>query len=54
MTEGELRVHLDRLIEEALDTMIRSEHVEPGLLALIAGADAAIRALDRHRRGIRE
>jgi hypothetical protein len=29
--------------------MIRSERVEPGLLSLIAGADAAIRALDRRR-----
>jgi hypothetical protein len=43
----ELRNSLEQLIEETLAEMIRSEHVEPGLLALIAGADAAIRALDR-------
>jgi hypothetical protein len=31
--------------------MMRLEHVEPGLLGLIAGADAAIYALDQRRHG---
>ena len=51
MTKADLRVHLERLIEDTLDAMIRLERVEPALLSLIAGADAAIRALDRRHHG---
>jgi hypothetical protein len=45
--EQHLRDQLVCMIEEALDEMLRCERVEPGLLSLIAGADATIRALDR-------
>jgi hypothetical protein len=54
MTEPELRGHLKRLIENTLDEMLRCEHVEPGLLSLISGAAAAIRALDRRRHEVLE
>jgi hypothetical protein len=47
--EQRLREQLVCTIEEALDEMLRCERVEPGLLSLIAGADAAIRALNRRR-----
>jgi hypothetical protein len=51
VTEPEqiLRDQLVSMIEDALDEMLRGERVEPGLLGLIAGADAAIRALDRRQ-----
>jgi hypothetical protein len=49
MTEPELRGQLEQLIEEALDEMLRRDRVEPGLLGLIAGAEAAIRALAARR-----
>jgi hypothetical protein len=45
--EQRLRAQLERMIQETLDEMMRCERVEPGLLSLIAGADVAIRALDR-------
>jgi hypothetical protein len=47
MTEPELRDRLEQLVEDALDTMMRRDRVEPGFLSLIADADAAIRVLER-------
>jgi hypothetical protein len=53
MTEPELRDQLERLVEETLAEMMRSERVEPSYLSLIAGAAAAIRALDRGKQRLR-
>jgi hypothetical protein len=50
MTEAELRVRLERLIEETLAEMMRRERVEPGLLSLVADATATLRALEKKER----
>jgi hypothetical protein len=37
---------LTALVDSALDRMIETGNIEPGLLSLVAGANAALAALD--------
>ena len=41
---------LTALVDNALDRMIETGNIEPGLLSLIAGANAAIAVLDARQR----
>jgi hypothetical protein len=41
---------LTALVDSALDRMIETGNIEPGLLSLIAGANAAIAVLDARQR----
>ena len=44
-----LRGKLTALVDSALDHMLELDTIEPGLLSLIAGANAALAALDARK-----
>ena len=44
-----LRGKLTALVDSALDHMLELDTIEPGLLSLIAGATAALAALDARK-----
>jgi hypothetical protein len=50
MPLSELRAKLIDFIDQTLDQMLELDTIEPGLLSLIAGATAALAALDARNR----
>lgn len=47
MTEDELRVRIEAMIEEALAALLSLDHVEIGWVAIIADAEIVLRVLER-------